>query len=107
MLHYVIDLNDLKKTFKKRVVIDKRAILVTWLAEHVYAIQDKCPHMGASLHEGSYDEGIVECRKHGAQFNVKNGEVVKKAQIGFIKMPTKKPTLYKTVVEDGKVYIDL
>ncbi|MCA9077710.1 MAG: non-heme iron oxygenase ferredoxin subunit [Planctomycetaceae bacterium] len=37
------------------------------------AINDLCPHMGASLSEGWVDEGAVTCPWHAWRFCLKNG----------------------------------
>jgi nitrite reductase (NADH) small subunit/3-phenylpropionate/trans-cinnamate dioxygenase ferredoxin subunit len=38
-----------------------------------YAIDDCCPHMGASLAEGDLQEGIVACPWHAWRFCVHDG----------------------------------
>ena len=38
------------------------------------AIDDTCPHMGASLAGGYVEDGIVTCPWHSTPFNVKTGE---------------------------------
>lgn len=107
MLHYVAEIKDLEKDFRKRVVIEGTAIMLTLLADKVYAVQDKCTHLGASLSKGLHNNEKVECRLHGATFDLKTGDVVEKAHIGFIKMPTKKLKTFKTEVKEGQVYLEL
>jgi len=106
MLHYAMDFEDLVQDFKKRVVIEGKPILLTLLADKVYAIQDKCSHLGTSLSKGDYEKGVVTCKSHNAQFRVETGEVIEKAHIGFIKMPTKKLKTYKTLIKDKKIFIE-
>ena len=107
MLHYAIDLADLKKEFKKKVMIDGKPIMLLYLADKVYALHDKCTHMGASLSKGSIEGEAVKCRIHGAKFDVKTGEVVEKAHVGFIKMPTKKTVTFKTEIKEDKVFVEV
>lgn len=107
MLHYVAEYKDLEQDFRKRVVIEGTAIMLTLLADKVYAVQDKCTHLGASLSKGVQRNEEVQCRLHGATFDLKTGEVVEKAHVGFIKMPTKKLKTFKTEVKEGKVYVEL
>jgi 3-phenylpropionate/trans-cinnamate dioxygenase ferredoxin component len=106
MLHYAMEFEDLVQDFKKRVVIEGTPILLTLLADKVYAIHDKCTHLGSSLVKGEYEQGIVTCKSHGAQFETETGEVLQKAHIGFIKMPTKNAKTYKTLVKDKKIFIE-
>jgi nitrite reductase/ring-hydroxylating ferredoxin subunit len=37
------------------------------------ALDDYCPHMGASLAEGSIEDGVVTCPWHGWQFRLADG----------------------------------
>jgi 3-phenylpropionate/trans-cinnamate dioxygenase ferredoxin component len=107
MLHFAVNYDELVKDFKKRVVIEGTPILVTILADKVYAIQDKCTHMGASLSKGTLNDHEVQCRLHGAVFDLNTGEVQTKPHISFIKMPAKKAKVFQTVIQDEKVYIDI
>ena len=107
MLHLVGQFDELKEIFRKRVVIEGKPILVVLLRDKVYAIQDKCSHLGASLTKGTQEENHVKCHAHHAVFDVTNGDVVEKAHVGFIKMPTKKLKTFPTEVKEGNVYVDL
>ena len=63
-----------------------------------HATDDACTHGPGSLSEGYIEGDIVECNFHNGQFNIKTGEVV--APPCMIPVKT-----YRTVVEDGKVFI--
>lgn len=41
-----------------------------------HAIADTCTHSGGPLSEGDLDGDVVTCPWHGAQFDVKTGEVM-------------------------------
>ena len=41
-----------------------------------HAIDNTCPHMGGPLGEGELAGEVVTCPWHGAQFNVKTGDVL-------------------------------
>jgi len=41
-----------------------------------YAIDDTCPHAGASLAEGDVDGCVVECPLHSARFDLESGSVL-------------------------------
>jgi nitrite reductase/ring-hydroxylating ferredoxin subunit len=107
MLHYVGLFEEFEKDFKKRVVIDKTPVMVTLLADKLYAIQDKCTHLGASLSKGELDNERIQCHAHHAKFDVKTGDVIEKAHVGFIKMPTKKLKTFPVEIKEGKVYVEL
>jgi 3-phenylpropionate/trans-cinnamate dioxygenase ferredoxin subunit len=107
MLHYACLYDDLAKDFKMKIQIEGQSILLMLLLDKVYAIQDKCTHLGVSLSKGVVKNEHIQCRAHHARFNIKTGDVLDKAHIGFIKMPTKKLKTFKTEVTEGKIYIDL
>jgi nitrite reductase/ring-hydroxylating ferredoxin subunit len=65
-----------------------------------YVMDDLCTHGPGSLSEGYVEGDVVECNFHNGQFNIKTGEVV--SPPCMIPMKT-----YKTVVADGKVFIEV
>lgn len=73
----------------------------------IYAIADKCPHLGTSLMKGSYEDGIVTCKSHGAKIDIVTGEILEKAHLGFVKMPTKNAKKYDVIVSENKVFIEI
>jgi 3-phenylpropionate/trans-cinnamate dioxygenase ferredoxin subunit len=42
----------------------------------LYAVDDVCTHDGGDLGEGELDGFAIECPRHGARFDVRNGEVM-------------------------------
>jgi nitrite reductase/ring-hydroxylating ferredoxin subunit len=65
-----------------------------------YVIDDSCTHGPGSLSEGYIDGDVIECNFHNGQFNIKTGEVVSPPCVIPIKT-------YPTVVQDGKVFIEI
>ncbi len=65
-----------------------------------YVTDDHCTHGPGSLSEGCIDGDNIECNFHQGVFNIKTGEVV--APPCMIPVKT-----YKTVVEDGAVYVEV
>ena len=49
-------------------------VAVFRIGERWYALQDDCPHMGASLAEGALEGGRVVCHWHGKTFDLATGE---------------------------------
>jgi nitrite reductase/ring-hydroxylating ferredoxin subunit len=65
-----------------------------------FVTDDTCTHGPGSLSEGYIDDDVVECNFHNGQFNIRTGEVVSPPCM----VPVK---IYPTVVENGKVFIDV
>ena len=53
--------------------VDDRLVAVFHADGSYHAIDDLCPHMGASLGAGHYEEGVVTCPFHAWRFNVCDG----------------------------------
>ncbi|MDA2962959.1 MAG: non-heme iron oxygenase ferredoxin subunit [Actinomycetota bacterium] len=62
----------------KPVKIEKggKDICVVRINDEVFAVDDTCSHANASLTEGDVDDFTIECWLHGAQFDLRTGEVV-------------------------------
>jgi nitrite reductase/ring-hydroxylating ferredoxin subunit len=43
----------------------------------IYAVEDVCTHDGGPLEEGFLEGCAIECPRHGAQFDVRTGEVLR------------------------------
>lgn len=64
-----------------------------------YAIGDVCTHSGGPLSEGDVEGDVVTCPWHGAQFDIKTGEVMSP--------PATEPVqTYRVKVEGGDVLIE-
>lgn len=57
----------------KAVPIEGRMVAVFRQEDGWYAIDDLCPHMGASLAEGHIDDHTVTCPWHAWRFCIKDG----------------------------------
>ncbi len=57
----------------KTVTVGGRLIAVFRSQDQYHAIDDTCPHMGASLSGGYVEEGIVTCPWHAWRFRLCDG----------------------------------
>ena len=57
------------------VRVGDRSLAVFRVGEEVYALDDRCPHRGFPLNDGSIADGAVRCRTHGSCFDARSGEV--------------------------------
>lgn len=62
-----------------------------------HAVDDTCPHRGASLGAGILENGKVFCPMHGWEFDVTNGNCLSN--------PTRPVASHPTKVENGQVWI--
>jgi len=60
---------------KGRLVVHggRRPILVIYDRGRVFALDNRCPHMGFPLERGSVEDGILTCHWHHARFDLESG----------------------------------
>jgi 3-phenylpropionate/trans-cinnamate dioxygenase ferredoxin subunit len=103
----VADKADLPPNKMIMVVVGGKEALLANVDGSYYAIANKCSHAGGSLAKGSLDGSIVTCQKHGARFDVKTGQAVGDAKIGFIKIKVKDEESYKIKVEGADILVGI
>ncbi len=89
------------------VVVGGKEVLLANIDGSYYAIANKCTHLGGSLSKGSLDGSIVTCPRHGARFDVKTGQAIAHARIGFIKMSVKDEERYTVKVEGTDIFVKI
>lgn len=72
----VADLSDLPQEEGRCFSVNGRKIALFRDGDKVHAIDNVCPHEGAPLAEGFYEDGIVICPLHAWEFDVTSGRVV-------------------------------
>jgi len=82
-------------------------IMLTNVGGRVYALADRCPHMGGSLSGGMLDGTTIKCPNHGAMFDIATGKNLGKAKILFLKMKVKDAKSYAVEVKDAEVFVEL
>lgn len=75
----------------------RHGIAVFYHEGEVYAVDNRCPHMGFPLHRGSLCDGILTCHWHHARFDVKSG--------GTLDPWADDATTYPVEVRGGEVWI--
>ena len=105
--HLVSSLDALSQRQKIRVQINNRAILVAYVNGSVYAIQDKCPHLGASLYTGTISGDIITCKEHKLAISLKDGLITDREKAKFLRMDADSTGVrtFVTSVENGNVYV--
>lgn len=71
--HTVARAGDITEGNAKTIEVANKLIAVFNQGGQYFAIDDVCPHMGASLAGGRVDEGIVTCPWHGWRYRLVDG----------------------------------
>ena len=66
-------LGDLVEGEGKTVIVGGKEVAVFRCGGDVFAIDDMCPHMGASLAGGAVENGVVTCPWHAWRFRLSDG----------------------------------
>ena len=98
----------------KQVLVDSREVLLAKVDGEYYAVDNRCPHMGARLARGKLEGTVVTCPWHGSQFDLRDGRVIHWTQVSglvsaatkLIKPPTPIHT-YEVKVERDRIMVGL
>lgn len=83
----------------KLVTVGKKDVAVFNVNGEFFAIDDLCPHMGASLSGGHVEDGCVTCPWHYWRFRLSDG--------AWADSPRVRTGSYPVHVVDGEVQIEL
>lgn len=64
---------DIPEGGSKVVAVNQKDVAVFRIQDQYFAIDDLCPHMGASLSGGYIEDGIVTCPWHYWRFRLSDG----------------------------------
>jgi nitrite reductase/ring-hydroxylating ferredoxin subunit len=67
--------------------------------DDVYAVDNRCPHMGFPLDRGTVGDGILTCHWHHARFDLQSG--------GAFDLFADDVPAYPVEIQDGEVWVDL
>jgi nitrite reductase (NADH) small subunit len=95
----VCKVGDVPEGEGKTVVVGKKLIAVFCTHGEFQAIDDCCPHMGASLSGGYVEDGIVTCPWHAWRFRLNDG--------AWADNPRIKIGCYPVRIEDGDVLVQV
>lgn len=73
----------------KSVVVGDRRVALFRDGNDYFAIDDTCPHQGASLGEGMFHDGRVICPWHSWIFEVRTGQCPRNSHEGVRSYPTR------------------
>jgi nitrite reductase/ring-hydroxylating ferredoxin subunit len=66
-------LADLRASGRLVVHVDRHTLCLFADGDEVYAVDNRCPHMGFPLHRGTLCDGILTCHWHHARFDLSTG----------------------------------
>ncbi|HET9600626.1 MAG TPA: Rieske 2Fe-2S domain-containing protein [Acidimicrobiales bacterium] len=64
---------DLERDGRLLTKVGSLPVLVVWHEGRAFAIEDRCPHLGFPLHQGTVEAGLLTCHWHHARFDLTSG----------------------------------
>ena len=98
----------------KEVTVKGREILLARVGGRYYAVGNRCPHMGGILSDGKLEGTVVTCPKHGSQFDLGDGHVVRWLRgsglfstLGKALKSPKTLAIYNVKVEGDRILVEI
>jgi len=95
----VADLDELRQTNCLTVQANGHTLVLFAYGDDVYAVDNRCPHMGFPLDRGTVKDGILTCHWHHARFDLASG--------GTFDQWADDVPAFPVEVRDGGVWVDL
>jgi nitrite reductase/ring-hydroxylating ferredoxin subunit len=92
-------LDDVRAAGRTSVRVAGRSLALFFHDGRVYAVDNRCPHMGFPLHRGTVQDGILTCHWHHARFDLESG--------GTFDQFADDARVFPVEVRDGEVWVDL
>ena len=71
-----IKVDQLRESKPVKFTLGSEDVCVARIGDEVFAVADICSHAEASLSEGDIKDYKIECWLHGAEFDLRSGEVL-------------------------------
>jgi nitrite reductase/ring-hydroxylating ferredoxin subunit len=65
--------DELEREGRLLTKIGSRPVVIFWHEGRPFALEDRCPHMGFPLHQGTVERGLLTCHWHHARFDLASG----------------------------------
>ncbi len=98
----------------KDVLIHGHEILLAKTGNSYYAADSRCPHMGGRLSKGKLEGTVVTCPRHGSQFDLRSGEVIRWLsgsgllyRIGKAFKSPRRLATYNVTVDNDDILVDV
>jgi nitrite reductase/ring-hydroxylating ferredoxin subunit len=92
-------LEDVRTAGRTSVRLAGHSLALFFHGGKVYAVDNRCPHMGFPLHRGTVQDGILTCHWHHARFDLESG--------GTFDQFADEARVFPVEIRDGEVWVDL
>lgn len=96
---YAADLHDLRQNAALTAQVEGHTLALFLYGEQVYAVDNRCPHMGFPLDRGTARDGILTCHWHHARFDLASG--------GTFDQWADDVRAFPVEIRDGGIWVDI
>ncbi len=90
----------------RRFEVDGKAVLMLERGGRFFALENRCSHMNGDLSKGKQKGFVVKCPRHGAEYDIRTGEVIKNVGWPLLKKAKGQGT-FSVSVQDGRLFIEI
>src|SRR6476660_7282482 len=115
MLRRVCKKDDINDNSMKAFRLENNDILIGRRNQKLFACSNSCPHRGASLSKGEFNDDNIVCYMHGYEYNIITGRLVTmkswKKEEGWAEQSQEWRSsadlnMYPIVERDGYIYVE-
>jgi nitrite reductase/ring-hydroxylating ferredoxin subunit len=96
---FAIEESQLQDNSMKLVRLEGVPVLLIKQQGQIFAIDNRCPHMGCGFSGGALDGFMVICPCHDWRFSLQTGEYTEDKAFKLV--------FYRTKIVDGKIMVEL
>jgi 3-phenylpropionate/trans-cinnamate dioxygenase ferredoxin subunit len=108
----VLNVDVLKPGEMRKFSVQNKEILVARIGDTYYAADNRCPHMNGDLSQGVLNGTVVTCPRHGSQFDLKDGHVIRWTSwpsaltaVDQVRSRKRSLNIYPVTILNGKVMV--
>ncbi|MHB9034053.1 MAG: Rieske (2Fe-2S) protein [Anaerolineae bacterium] len=91
--------SDLQENARLVVTVNELSVLLLRRAGRVFAIENRCPHLGCKMARGKIEGFIITCPCHDWTFDIRSGEFTEAPEIKMLTFPMQ--------VRNDHIYIEV
>ncbi len=86
------------------VEVSGKWLVIANVDGNYYAMDGKCTHAGGELWKGKLTSYVVRCPKHGSEYDIRTGKVLKGPWVPFGKASEEKT--HPVTIEGDDIFVD-
>jgi nitrite reductase/ring-hydroxylating ferredoxin subunit len=96
---FAIEESQLQANSMKLVRVEGTPVLLIKQGGQIFAIDNRCPHMGCGFSGGKLEDSTVICPCHDWRFSLQTGEYENEKAFKLV--------FYRFKISDGKIFVEI